>query len=163
MRLRSGDINTIWENLQIEKHKSGRRSFRLPDWFVLFDLKIFSDGVYIPRAQPHAQSLFLFPIVFGINFISAHGWPLSIAIVGNRPFTRREIFKLHDYVYDNLWIANRQWISSQGNASRLCSSVGWHRNESLCTKSKEKTRRAVKMLRVFHHFSYNKKIPRRQL
>ena len=28
-----------------------------PDWFVLFDLKIFSGGVY-PRAQPHAQSLF---------------------------------------------------------------------------------------------------------
>ena len=26
-------INTTWENLQIEKHKSGRRSFRSPDWF----------------------------------------------------------------------------------------------------------------------------------
>ena len=26
--------------------------------------------VFIPRAQPHAQSLFLFPIVFGINLIS---------------------------------------------------------------------------------------------
>ena len=25
--------------------------------------------VFIPRAQPHAQSLFLFPIVFGINLI----------------------------------------------------------------------------------------------
>ena len=24
--------------------------------------------VFIPQAQPHAQSLFLFPIVFGINF-----------------------------------------------------------------------------------------------
>ena len=32
---------------------------------MLFDLQIFSDGVY-PRAQP---SLFLFPIVFGINLI----------------------------------------------------------------------------------------------
>ena len=31
-------INTTWENLQIEKHKSGRRWFRSPDWFVLFDL-----------------------------------------------------------------------------------------------------------------------------
>ena len=30
----------------------------LPD-----NLQIFSGGVY-PRAQPHAQSLFLFPIVF---------------------------------------------------------------------------------------------------
>ena len=33
---------------------------------MLFDLQIFSGGV-IPQAQPHAQSLFLFPIVFGIN------------------------------------------------------------------------------------------------
>ena len=60
-------INTTWENLQIEKHKSGRRSFRSPNWFVLFDLQI-SRVVLIPQAQPHAQSLFLFPIVFGINF-----------------------------------------------------------------------------------------------
>ena len=35
---------------------------------MLFDLQIFSRDVY-PRAQPHAQSLFLFPIVFGINLI----------------------------------------------------------------------------------------------
>ena len=33
---------------------------------MLFDLQIFS-VVFIPRAQPHAQSLCLFPIVFGIN------------------------------------------------------------------------------------------------
>ena len=43
-------INTTWENLQIEKHKSGRRSFRSPDWFVFFDLQIFSGGVYLPSA-----------------------------------------------------------------------------------------------------------------
>ena len=35
---------------------------------MLFDLQIFSGGVY-SQAQPHAQSLFLFPIVFGIIFI----------------------------------------------------------------------------------------------
>ena len=29
----------------------------------------FSQVVFIPQAQPHAQSLFLFPIVFGINLI----------------------------------------------------------------------------------------------
>ena len=97
-------ISTTWENLQIEKHKSGRRSFRSPNLFVLFDLQIFSGGVYfffffffflpgkynvlnflikqdkrrkseevevvfIPQAQPHAQSLFLFPIVFSINIL----------------------------------------------------------------------------------------------
>ena len=61
-------INTTWENLQIEKHKSGRRSFRSPNWFVLFDLQI-SQVVFIPQAQPHAQSLFLFPIAFGINYV----------------------------------------------------------------------------------------------
>ena len=33
---------------------------------MLCDLQIFSGGV-IPRARPHAQSLFPFPIVFGIN------------------------------------------------------------------------------------------------
>ena len=60
-------INTIWENLQIEKHEWGRRWFRSPDWFV-FSICRFSQVVIVPRAQPHAQSLFLFPIVFGINF-----------------------------------------------------------------------------------------------
>ena len=34
---------------------------------MLFDMQIFSGGVN-PGAPPHAQSLFLFPIVFGINF-----------------------------------------------------------------------------------------------
>ena len=34
-------IDTTWENLQIEKHKSGRRSLRSRNWFVLFDLQIF--------------------------------------------------------------------------------------------------------------------------
>ena len=66
-------INTTWENLQIEKHKSVRWPQRTPSWFVLFDLQIFSGGVY-PRAQPHAQSLFLFPIVFGINLIHFFRW-----------------------------------------------------------------------------------------
>ena len=33
--------------------------------------------VFIPQAQPHAQSLFLFPIVFGINIIgSAEALPI---------------------------------------------------------------------------------------
>ena len=50
-------------------------------------------------------------------------------------------------------VANREWSDSHANVSRLCSSVGWHRNESLCTKSKEKTRRALKILRFFRHFS----------
>ena len=59
-------INTTWENLQIEKHKSGRRSFRSLDWYVLFDLQIVSGGVYPPSATSRTIS-FLFPIVFGIN------------------------------------------------------------------------------------------------
>ena len=41
-------------------------------------------------------------------------------------------------------VANREWVSSHANASRLCSSVGWHRSESFCTISKEKTRCALK-------------------
>ena len=52
-----------------------------------------------------------------------------------------------------LIVANHEWSDSHANVSRLCSSVGWHRNESLCTKSKEKTQRALKILRFFRHFS----------
>ena len=70
-------INTTWENLQIEKHKSGRRSFHSPSWFVLFDLQI-SQVVFIPQAQPHAQSLFLFPIVFGNNLIISDRYSLGL-------------------------------------------------------------------------------------
>ena len=64
---RGTSTDTTWENLQIEKHKSGRRSLRSPDWFLCFSICRFSQVVSIARAQPHAQSLFLFPIVFGIN------------------------------------------------------------------------------------------------
>ena len=49
-------ISTTWENLQIEKHKSGRRSFRSLDWFVLFDLQIFSGGVYPPSTTSRTIS-----------------------------------------------------------------------------------------------------------
>ena len=61
-------INTTRENLQIEKHKSWRCSFQFAHRTDLCfaTLQIFSGGVIL-RAQPHAQSLFLFPIVFGIN------------------------------------------------------------------------------------------------
>ena len=47
----------------------GERNERLPD--LCFSICRFSQVVFIPRAQPHAQSLFLFPfpIVFGINLI----------------------------------------------------------------------------------------------
>ena len=43
-------INTTWENLQIEKHKSVRWAEWTHSWFVLFDLQIFSGGVYSPSA-----------------------------------------------------------------------------------------------------------------
>ena len=49
-------INTTSENLQIEKHKSGGRSFRSPDWFVLFDLQVFWGGVYPPSATSRTIS-----------------------------------------------------------------------------------------------------------
>ena len=61
-------INTIRENLQIPKHKLVRWQERMPSWFVLCFLQIFSGRVYL-RAQPHTQSLFLFPIEFGNNLI----------------------------------------------------------------------------------------------
>ena len=48
-------------------NQSGKRNERLPD--LCFAICRFSRVVFILRAQPHAQSLFLFPIVFGINLI----------------------------------------------------------------------------------------------
>ena len=49
-------INTTWKNLQIEKHKSVRWAERTPFWFVLFDLQIFSGGVYPPSATSRTIS-----------------------------------------------------------------------------------------------------------
>ena len=55
-------INTTWENLQIAKHKSVRWAERTPNWFVLYDLQIFSGssswGSVDHLQQPQAQSLF---------------------------------------------------------------------------------------------------------
>ena len=48
-------------------NQSGERNERLPVLCVA--ICRFSRVVFILRAQPHAQSLFLFPIVFGINLI----------------------------------------------------------------------------------------------
>ena len=67
-----GVINLTWEKLQIAKHKSVRWAERTPSWFVLCDLQMFSGEVYHPK-PPHAQSLFLFPIVFGINIYRNSG------------------------------------------------------------------------------------------
>ena len=53
-------INTTWENLQIEKHKSGRRSFRSPIWFVLFDLQIFLRWCLFPKRNLTHNLFFYF-------------------------------------------------------------------------------------------------------
>ena len=61
-------INTTWEICRSKStNQSGERNERLPD--LCFSICRFSQVVFIPRAQPRAQSLFLFPIVFGINLI----------------------------------------------------------------------------------------------
>ena len=62
-------INTTSENLQIEKHKSGGRSFRSPDWFVLFDLQIFWGGVYPPSATSRTISFSISNSFWYINLI----------------------------------------------------------------------------------------------
>ena len=69
-----------------------------------------------------------------------------------RPFTRLGRFSTAAGM-SMIIVANGEWSDLHANASRLCSSVGWHRNESLCTLSKEKTRRALKVLRFFRYFS----------
>ena len=61
-------IKTTWENLQFENtNQSGERNEPLSD--LCFSICRFSQVVFFPRAQPHTQSLFLFPIIFGINLI----------------------------------------------------------------------------------------------
>ena len=48
-------------------NQSGEWNERLPD--LCFSICRFSQVVFIPRAQPHAQSPCLFPKAFGINLI----------------------------------------------------------------------------------------------
>ena len=49
------------------QNQEGVRSAHRTD--LCFSICRFSQVVFIPQAQPHAQSLFLFPIVFGINIM----------------------------------------------------------------------------------------------
>ena len=59
-------INITWEICSSKStNQEGVRSAHRTD--LCFSNCRFSQVVFIPRAQPHAQSLFLFPIVFGIN------------------------------------------------------------------------------------------------
>ena len=59
---------TTWEICRSKStNQFGERNERLPD--LCFSICRFSQVVFIPQAQPHAQSFFLFPIVFGINLI----------------------------------------------------------------------------------------------
>ena len=46
---------------------------------LCFAICRFSRAVFIPQAQPHAQSLFLFPIVIGINPFHCHGTYIYVA------------------------------------------------------------------------------------
>ena len=50
------------------QNQEGVRSAHRTD--LCFSICRFSQVVFIPQAQPRAQSLFLFPIVFGINFLT---------------------------------------------------------------------------------------------
>ena len=67
MRLRSEDKHHLRKSADRKAQIRPERNERLPD--LCFSICRFSQVVFIPQAQPHAQSLFLFPIVFGINLI----------------------------------------------------------------------------------------------
>ena len=68
LRLRSGDKHHLRKSedrrVQISP-VSGKNAFLI----LCFSICRISLVVFIPRAQNHAQSLFLFPIVFGIHLI----------------------------------------------------------------------------------------------
>ena len=59
-------------------NQEGVRSAHRTD--LCFSICRFSQVVFIPRVQPHAQSLFLFPIVFGINLTPPPPPPLSLSL-----------------------------------------------------------------------------------
>ena len=69
MRLRLGNKHHLRKSADRKAQISSvhERNERLPD--LCFSICRFSQVVFIPQAQPHAQSIFLFPIVFGINLI----------------------------------------------------------------------------------------------
>ena len=67
-------------------NQEGVRSAHRTD--LCFSICRFSQVVFIPQAQPHAQSLFLFPIVFGINLVLDEAWNNLFV-----PFTPRSNLK----------------------------------------------------------------------
>ena len=67
MRLHSGDKHHLRKSADRKAQISPVSETNLPD--LCFSICRFSQVVFIPQVQPHAQSPFLFPIVFGINFI----------------------------------------------------------------------------------------------
>ena len=78
--------NATWENQQIATPNQCH-SLRTLNWFVLCNLLIFS-GCVCHLEQLHAQSPFLFPIVFSINLIPFFRYLLSrlLAVLSPRLF-----------------------------------------------------------------------------
>ena len=99
---------------------------------MLFDLQI-SQVVFIPQAQPHAQSLFLFPIVFGINvsYVQSHHFPwlqphelqsirssrLS-AIRTHHPISHVSLGEAHSRLPHTVFPPKGLLLSGQGGCSR---------------------------------------------
>ena len=72
---------------------------------MLCDLQIFSGKVYHPE-PPHAQSLFLFPIVFGTNKIIARGKKLADFFVRGQG---KKIFEMNSRM---LWKKDRGLVNT---------------------------------------------------
>ena len=73
---------------------------------------------------------------------------LSLTLIGHSH--GGQIFDGHGHVHDN---RSQLWVVRFTRNCLTILLVGRHRNESVCTKSKEKTRHALKILRIFRHFS----------
>ena len=68
-------------------------------WFVLNNWFFFN---FLTPAHPHAQSLFLFPIVFGINLLMIEIWPFK-----NIPLPVKSVTLVHFNC--TWWPAHRKW------------------------------------------------------
>ena len=71
MRLRLGNKHHLRKSA--DRKAQVRKALFAHRTDLCFSICRFSQVVFIPQAQPHAQSLFLFPIVFGINLILCVG------------------------------------------------------------------------------------------
>ena len=110
-------------------NQSGERNERRPD--LCFSICRFSQVVFIPRAQPHAQSLFPFPIVFGINLVHFFDEKKDGA-AGNSKVCFGASIPCHA-----IWQKRRRMRTVSKSATYLRATEGWTQRHSRAESEKK--------------------------